>query len=188
MTDRELEQLRKVRARARCLFTMEQVHAALDVQAMQLNQDYADRDPLLLTVMNGGVFIAGELLSRLDFPLQIDYLHATRYNNTTTGSELTWRVRPQSSLGGRHVLILDDILDVGATLEAIVDECHKAGAASVATVVLVDKQHDRKAREGLTADYTALYAEDAYLFGCGMDYKSYWRNAPGIFAVREQDI
>lgn len=187
MSEPDLDQLRAVRRRARCLFTLDQVHASLDRLAAQLNDDYANRNPLLLTVMNGGVVIAGELLTRLEFPLQIDYLHATRYRNTTSGSELVWRVRPGDELAGRHVLILDDILDVGSTLLGIIDACREIGAASVATAVLVDKQHDRKARPGLVADYTALYAEDAYLFGCGMDYRGYWRNAPGIFAVQEQD-
>ncbi len=81
-----------------------------------------------------------------------------------------------------------NILDVGSTLLSIIEACKAQGAASVKTCVLVDKQHDRKARPGLKADFTALEADDYYLFGMGMDYKGFWRNAPGIYAVRESDL
>ena len=83
----------------------------------------------------------------------------------------------------RNIIIVDDILDVGSTLLAIIAACEKQGAKSVATAVLVDKIHDRKAQPGMKATYTGVEAEDAYLFGCGMDYREYWRNAPGLFAV-----
>ena len=101
------------------------------------------------------------------------------------GGDVQWIVTPTANLEGRDVVILDDILDVGSTLLSIIDACKAQGAASVKTCVLVDKVHDRKAQPGLKADYTALEAEDLYLFGMGMDYKGYWRNAPGIFAVEE---
>ena len=113
----------------------------------------------------------------------MDYLHATRYSGETTGGDIEWIVTPTMPLLNRDVIIVDDILDVGTTLVAIIEACKSQGAASVATCVLVDKKHDRKAAPGLKADFTGVEAEDAYLFGCGMDYKSYWRNAPGIYAV-----
>ena len=98
------------------------------------------------------------------------------------GITLTHERAAAIDLAGRDVLIVDDILDVGTTLLSIIDACKAQGAASVKTCVLVDKQHDRKAQPGLKADFTALEAADYYLFGMGMDYKGYWRNAPGIFA------
>ena len=183
-----LTHIRGVRERARCLHDRDAVDSAIQTLAEQLTADFADRNPLVLTVMNGGVVLAGQLLPLLDFPLEVDYLHATRYNNSTTGSALAWRAQPGTSLRDRVVLILDDILDVGSTLLAIVEHCREQGAESIATAVLVDKRHERKAAPGLKADYTGLYAEDAYLFGYGMDYKGYWRNAPGIFAVADQDL
>lgn len=179
------KELMQVRETARELHDMAAVEAGIDKVAEALCRDYQDRNPLLLTVMNGGVVFAGRLLTALDFPLEIDYLHATRYTGDTAGGDIQWLVTPGVNLAGRHVIIMDDILDVGTTLLAIIDACQAQGAASVATAVLVDKQHDRKARPGLVADYTAVYAEDAYLFGCGMDYKGFWRNAPGIYAVAE---
>jgi hypoxanthine phosphoribosyltransferase len=82
------------------------------------------------------------------------------------------------------VLIIDDILDEGKTLAEIIKYCQKKGAANVYTAVLVDKLHDRKAVKGFKADFSGLEAADRFLFGYGMDYKGYWRNAPGIYAVK----
>jgi hypoxanthine phosphoribosyltransferase len=177
------DQLLRVRRNARQLFSMSEVDAAVETLAQKLTDDYADKDPVFLVIMNGGVVFAGRLLPLLDFPLEQDYLHASRYLGETSGGAVQWLVTPSADLAGRHVVILDDILDHGTTLVAIVEACQAQGAASVATAVLVDKRHDRKAQPGLKATYTGLEAEDAYLFGCGMDYKNYWRNAAGIFAV-----
>ena len=109
--------------------------------------------------------------------------HATRYGHALNGTLLDWRVRPTQDLTGRTVLIIDDILDEGHTLKAISENLREAGAAEVLTAVLVHKVHERKADAGMRADFTGLDVEDRFLFGCGMDYKGYWRNAPGIYAL-----
>jgi len=140
-------------------------------------------DTLTLAVMLGGLIPAARLLDRLDFPLDVDYIHATRYRGEIRGTELQWRARPSAELRDRVVLIVDDILDEGLTLAGIVDYCRSAGAAEIYTAVLVDKQHDRKPAIQ-RADFTGLRVEDRYVFGYGMDYKGYLRNAPGIFAVK----
>ncbi|MCB1907240.1 MAG: hypoxanthine-guanine phosphoribosyltransferase [Rhodocyclaceae bacterium] len=180
----DLDNVRRTRAEADCLYTAEQVEAAIDTLADGLSVFYRDRNPLLYVVMNGGLIFAGRLLPRLDFPLEVAYLHATRYGMATQGTLLDWRVRPTQKLDGRHVLVLDDILDEGHTLAAITDYLRDEGAADVRTAVLVHKQHSRKAFPGMRADFSGLDVVDRFLFGYGMDYKGYWRNAPGIFAVR----
>ncbi|MCP5161288.1 MAG: hypoxanthine-guanine phosphoribosyltransferase [Hahellaceae bacterium] len=169
---------------ADCLCSPADVNAALDRMAEEMNAALSRSNPLVFCVMNGGVFITGQLLPRLTFPLEQHYIHATRYRQATTGGLLDWKVKPDVSMKDRCVLILDDILDEGATLAAIADYCHAEGASQVLTAALVDKEHDRKAVPGMKCDYTGLYVEDRYLFGCGMDYKGYWRNAPGIYAVK----
>jgi hypoxanthine phosphoribosyltransferase len=186
MSETLLDHMKRVRAEARQLFTLAEVDAAIARMARELEADYRDRNPLCLVLLNGGVVFAGRLLPLMDFPLQQDYLHATRYLGETHGGELQWRVTPTEDLRGRHVLILDDVLDEGSTLTAVVQACEQQGAASVKSAVLIDKRHERKSVPGLRADYTGLEAEDAYLFGGGMDYRDYWRNAPGIFAVPDE--
>ena len=179
----EHQHMLDVRKQARQLYSLAELDQSIARLAQEISADLADQDPLLITVMNGGVFLAGRLLPLLDFPLEVDYLHATRYRGETSGGTIQWLATPETPLLDRHVLIIDDILDVGSTLMAIIDACQAQQPASVRTAVLVDKQHERKAVPGLKADYTGVLAEDAYLFGAGMDYKGYWRNAPGLFAV-----
>ncbi|MEO7557992.1 MAG: hypoxanthine-guanine phosphoribosyltransferase [Gammaproteobacteria bacterium] len=166
---------------AELLYSQAQVEAALTRMAAAISAQLKDSNPLVLCVMTGAVIPAGQLLTQLDFPLQLDYIHATRYRGQTQGGELHWLVKPICSLQGRVVLIIDDILDEGFTLAAIVEDCRAAGARAVYSAVLVDKIHGRK--QGMQADFVGLNVEDRYVFGYGMDYKGYLRNAAGIYAV-----
>ncbi|MDY7220240.1 hypoxanthine-guanine phosphoribosyltransferase [Denitrificimonas sp. JX-1] len=179
-----LEHIQKVMDEAEVLFTEKEIEGAIDRVAEQINQQLADSNPVVFCVMNGGLIFSGKLLMKLTFPLEQSYLHASRYRNETSGGELFWKAKPEISLMDREVLIVDDILDEGHTLSAIVDFCKRSGASQVYTAVLMDKQHDRKARPGLKADFFGLYCADRYIFGYGMDYKGYWRNAAGIYAVK----
>lgn len=176
------EHIRQVYAEADCLFNKAEVEVALDRMGAELSTAYADRNPLLICVMNGGLIVTSELMLRLDFPLEQDYIHASRYRGETSGGAIHWVVEPEHDLSGRAVLIIDDILDEGYTLAAIVEHCRGAGAASVESVALVEKLHSRK--QGIQADYVGLQVEDRYVFGYGMDYKGFLRNAPGIYAVK----
>jgi hypoxanthine phosphoribosyltransferase len=175
------QQAQQVYDEAECLFARSEVEAAIEQMASEITTQLAGKNPLVLAVMSGALIPAGILLSHLDFPLHIDYLHASRYRGEISGGELHWRVRPRYDLTGRTVLIIDDILDEGLTLQAIVNSCREQGAAEVYSAVLVKKLHQRNI--GIEADFVGLEVEDRYVFGYGMDYKEYLRNAPGIFAV-----
>ena len=187
MTDGQdrLTELLSVKDNADCLFSGEAVRDAIRQQAERITQDYQDKHPVLVVVMNGGLVFAGQLVTHLDFPLELDYCHATRYRGDTRGAEIAWLARPQTTLRGRHVIIVDDILDEGHTLQCLVDEFTAAGAASVRSAVLLEKLHTRKATPGMVPDYCELKAPDRYLFGFGMDYHHYWRNSDGIYALGE---
>jgi hypoxanthine phosphoribosyltransferase len=180
----DLEHIRLVMREADCLYTEAEVDAAIARVGAQINAELAERNPVVFCVMNGGLIFSGKLLTHLNFPLEASYLHATRYRNETTGGDLFWKAKPEVSFIDRDVLIIDDILDEGHTLAAIIDFCKHAGARAVHTAVLIDKDHDRKARPDYKADYVGLPCIDRYIFGFGMDYKGYWRNAAGIFAVK----
>lgn len=169
---------------ADCLYSNAEVDQAIVALASTLTKSYEALNPLLLIVMTGGFVFAGQLLTRLDFPLQVDYLHASRYRGGTSGHEIEWRIRPKIPLAGRHVLVIDDILDEGHTLHAVVADCRSAGAMSVRTAVLIEKLHDRKC-DDMKPDFAGLEVPDRYVFGYGLDYHEYLRNAPGIYAVPE---
>ena len=177
----------QVAARATCLFDEGQVEAALDRIATAITDQYSNSNPVLLCVMNGGLVMTGKLATRLHFPLQIDYLHATRYRDRTQGSDLEWKRHPEIDLSGRTVIVLDDILDEGATLAAIIEYLKNQDLEELAVAVLLDKQHQRKV-PGVSAQIVGLEVADYYVYGYGMDYKGYLRNAPGIFAVDPLDI
>lgn len=177
------EQARQVYAEADQLYSPEQVDAALDRMAAAIDAELGARDPIVICVMTGGLIPAGHLLTRLDFPLHIDYLHATRYRGGTRGGELNWITRPLLPFAGRTVLVIDDILDEGLTLAAIQNDLREQGAAAVYSAVLVQKLHDRRPPH-ITADFVGLEVVDRYVFGCGMDYHGYHRNLLGIYAVR----
>ncbi|PKO56900.1 MAG: hypoxanthine-guanine phosphoribosyltransferase [Betaproteobacteria bacterium HGW-Betaproteobacteria-21] len=179
-----MDEIRRAREEADCLANEEAVESALDRMASEITARLADSNPLVYTVMNGGLILAGRILTRLPFPLEVAYLHATRYGHATQGTLLDWRVRPTQDLRNRTVLVLDDILDEGHTLNAIIEYLKAEGASEVLSAVLVHKEHDRKAYPGMRADFSGLDIADRFLFGCGMDYKGYWRNAPGIYAVK----
>lgn len=184
MTDITPTEARRVLERAECVHSAETVQHSLDSLAEAITARMEHDNPLVISVMTGAIVLAGQLLPRLHFPLQLDYVHATRYRGRTKGGELYWINRPNFPLKGRTVLILDDILDEGLTLEAIKDFCRQEGAEAVYSAVLVQKRHDRCV-DGIEADYVGLEVEDRYVFGCGMDYHGYHRNLPAIYAVDE---
>ncbi|MGQ0699679.1 MAG: hypoxanthine-guanine phosphoribosyltransferase [Panacagrimonas sp.] len=179
-----LEDAMQVRAQADCLHEASAVQGAFDALAQVITRDYAGRNPLVLCVMNGGLYPTSEITRRLDFAFEQDYLHATRYRGATEGGGLVWKRQPDAqAIAGREVLVIDDILDEGHTLVAIRRALNEFRPAGLRVAVLVDKLHDRRAA-GAHAEYVGLMVEDRYVFGCGMDYKEYWRQLPAIYAVK----
>lgn len=169
-------------AGADCLHDAAAVQAAYDRLAAAITAEYAALNPLLLCTMIGGLVPTAEIVRRLAFPFELDYLHATRYRGATTGSGLVWKREAPATLAGRHVLVIDDILDEGHTLVAVRAALETQAPASLRVAVLARKRHDRCA-PGAHAEFIGLDVEDRYVFGCGMDYKEYWRQLPAIHAV-----
>lgn len=177
------EHIRNVFAKATCLYSKAEVEAALDRMATEISQTLAYANPIFLCVVVGGIVPLGNLLPRLDFPLEVDYVHATRYSGDTKGKYLEWKMKPSCNMRGRTVLVVDDILDGGVTLGAVIQYCQEQWANAVYSAVLVDKCQARLPDGHKHADFSGLKVENHYVFGYGMDYKGYLRNAPGIYMV-----
>ena len=173
----------KLLAEAELVHSAETVHAALDSVAARIRAQLADKNPLVLCVMAGGVIFCGQLLPRLDFPLDFDYLHATRYGADTQGGKISWRSAPWISVKGRVVLVVDDILDEGVTLAAVKDSLMRLGAAEVLVAVFADKLNGKQ--KPISADFLGLTVPDRFVFGYGMDVDGAWRNLPAIYAMKE---
>lgn len=180
------EQYQAVAARAERLVGADEVEQALERLAVAITDAMADTNPVVLCVMTGAVIFAGRLLPKLDFPLEVDYVHASRYQGATSGGAIAWRHRPSDKVRGRNVLVLDDIYDEGITLDVIVKACNEDGAASVHSGVLVEKLRDRECV--YRPDFVGIELPNRYLYGCGLDYKEYFRNADGIYAVADEDV
>jgi hypoxanthine phosphoribosyltransferase len=165
------------------IYTLAEVETAIKHLGAQITHDLQDKAPLVMTIMNGGLYFAGQLLPQLSFALEADYLQASRYNGETIGQDVKWGKGPTDKLKGRIVLLLDDILDEGHTLVAIRDRCLALGALEVKIAVLTEKAlgHAKPIR----ADYVGLTLPNRYVFGCGMDVYGWWRNLPEIRALKE---
>lgn len=179
-----LEEIREVYRTADVLHHQSEVEAAIDRIARALENKVADRDPIFLCVLDGAIIFTGQLLPKLDFPLELESVRVTRYGRSTRGRDLIWCYKPAVEFRDRTVVLLDDVLDEGVTLAALKDHFLHEGAREVLITVLVDKELEQE--KPCQADIVGLRCPNRYLFGYGMDYKGYLRNAPGIFAVREE--
>lgn len=164
--------------------TREEVQAAVSRMAAEINAHYGERPVVLLVVLTGAMLPAAWLAPRLRMPLRLDFVHATRYAGATEGGKMSFRVPPRLELAGQEVLIVEDIFDVGLTLQAIVRHCEEQGARSVRSAVLVRKIHDR-GTTGAAPDFIGMDVEDRYIFGCGMDIYEHWRHLDEIRALED---
>lgn len=177
------EHAREILHNAELLFSAEQVQAALQQIAARINTDMRDLHPLVLSVMGGAVIFSGQLLPLLNFPLDFDYVHVSRYGDARHGGAMKWKVEPGENVRGRVVLLLDDILDEGHTLSVLRERVLALGAARCYSAVFGDKQHGRP--KPIQADFVGLSIPNRFVFGYGMDIQGAWRNLPAIYAVRE---
>ncbi len=175
------DEARDILARSQIVCSAEEVRAALARLAGDITASLEGEFPVVLAVMGGAVVFAGQLLPRLAFPLEFGAIEATRYANTTRGSDIGWRLAPGEHVRGRTVLVLDDILDEGVTLAAVRARLLEMGARRVLTAVFADKDIGRE--KPIAADFVGLRVPDRYVFGFGMDAYGLWRNLPDIHAL-----
>lgn len=174
------KQARQILENSDCLYTEAEVEAALKKIADALNKDLADKNPIFVCIMTGGTVPFAKLLMMFRSPCEIDYVHATRYKGETAGSNLEWITGPNIDPKGRVIVLIDDIFDEGITLAEIEARYVELQAKEIKKVVLVKKERPRSI--DLKLDYVGLNVPDRYVFGYGMDYKGYLRNAAGIYA------
>jgi hypoxanthine phosphoribosyltransferase len=162
--------------------TAEAVEAAVARMADEITAQLADSFPLVLAVMGGAVVFSGHLLPRLRFPLEFDYIHVSRYRDDTQGGTITWKVEPRDNVEGRCVLVLDDILDEGATLAEVKRRVLGLGAKAFHSAVFSNKDIGRD--KPITPDFVGVTLPNRFVFGFGMDIAGAWRNLPAVYAVR----
>jgi len=174
--------LREILENSTLIADKREVEAAVEFLGEAVNAHYGDREIILLIVMTGAVMPAAWVAAKLKMPVQMDFVHATRYAGQTEGGEIEFRVPPRLNLEGHDVLIIDDIYDIGLTLQMIEGYCESRGANSVNSAVLVRKIHDRETT-GTLPRFIGMEVEDKYIFGCGMDVYENWRHLDEIRAL-----
>lgn len=179
----DCQEARVLLAEADLIHSESVVQEALVRVAEEIKARLSDQNPLVLCVMTGGVVFCGQLLPKLDFPLDFDYLHATRYGPETQGGKISWRMAPWLSVKDRVVLVVDDILDEGITLAAVKDSLLHLGATEVFFAAFADKDNGKT--KPISADFCGLTVPDRFVFGYGMDVGGAWRNLPAIYAKAE---
>jgi hypoxanthine phosphoribosyltransferase len=178
----QLEKALEIHSSADLLFDPEAVEQGIADLAVNVAKDCEKDFPLVLCVMNGGLYLTGQLIRHWDFPMTIDYVHATRYRLATLGKDVLWKAYPQNEIKDRHVIIVDDIFDQGYTLEEVKSYCIKHGAKKCSSVFLIRKSHERK-KADIQPDYVGLECGDCYVYGAGMDLNGHFRNLSSIHFV-----
>lgn len=173
----------KMLADAEMVCSAEDARAAVERVAGEIRAALSRDFPLVLSVMSGATVFTGQLLPLLNFPLEFAAIEATRYGDTTRGSEISWRLAPRDNVAGRTVLVIDDILDEGITLAAICERLLAMGAARVLVAVFCDKALGRS--KPIAADFCGVTVPNRYVFGFGMDAYGLWRNLPAVYALRD---
>jgi len=179
------EKARSILDSAEQLCSAAVVSTAVSRIAREISSQLGNSFPVVLSIMRGSVIFAGQLLPQLRFPLEFDYLDVRRYGDATRGGEISWKVTPGTSVSGRVVLVLDDILDEGQTLAAVRQKLLESGAIRVYSAVFADKNTGRD--KPVRADFVGINLPDRYVFGFGMDVSGAWRNLPEIYALKDSE-
>lgn len=189
MHEFQLERAESLLANAEEIVDQDAASQAVSAVAAALNARFGEpaeaQFPLVLGVMGGAVVFTGQLLPQLRFPLEFDYLHVSRYDDAEGGGA-KWKVVPRQSVAGRTIVLLDDILDQGETLAEVKARLLELNAAEVVIVVFADKAHKRP--KPVNADIVGVTIANRFVVGFGMDVEGYWRNLPGLWAIRDEDL
>ncbi|MDP9254610.1 MAG: hypoxanthine phosphoribosyltransferase [Verrucomicrobiota bacterium] len=171
----------------RVLFDEATIFRRLDELAEQISADYRDRELTVIAVLNGSIIFMADLLRRIPLPLKLDCLSVASYRGGTksTGEVIFKQVAPPD-IEGRHILILDDILDSGLTLAAIREKLETANPLSLCVCVLLRKRKIRA--RSIEADYVGFEIEDEFVVGYGLDYMERYRNLPCVGVLRKELI
>ena len=186
MEELTYEKINQVRKDADVLITEQEINSAIDKVAKEIELQINKEVPVLLCVMKGGLMFTAALMQRIHSPMILDYVHVDRYRNKTQGSSIHWHKEPDTSLDGRLVILVDDILDEGYTLQELIAYCKAKGAKQVLSAVLLKKKLSNTPAD-VIPDFLGLEVTDRYVFGWGMDYKGYLRNQISISAIAQNE-
>lgn len=161
------------------------IEAKVKEIAKEISEDYKGKNPLFVCVLKGAVVFLSDLIKEVDIPAQIDFMDVSSYGESTTSSGIVRIVKDlECELAGRHVLIVEDIIDSGLTLSYLIDLLKRRECASLEIVALLDKVSRRKVE--IPIKYRGFEVEDNFLVGYGLDYAEKYRNTPFVFIPKPE--
>jgi hypoxanthine phosphoribosyltransferase len=164
------------------LISASRIHRRVNVLARKINQDFSGKELVLVALLNGTVIFLADLVRRLDLPLRLDFIGVSSYRGGTESSTLTFTKELRLDVRHRHVLVVDDILDTGNTLNAVLERLRRLQPASLRTCVLLDKPERRIG--SLQADYVGFSIPNQFVVGYGLDYDERYRNLPYVGVLK----
>jgi len=169
----------------RVLFDEGTILRRLDELAIQISADYRDRELTVIAILNGSLIFMADLLRRIPLPLRLDCLSVASYHGgLQTSGEVIFRQIAQPDIAGRDILLLDDILDSGTTINSIREKLQTVSPKSIRVCVLLRKIKDRA--RPIEADYVGFDIADEFVVGYGLDYGEGYRNLPCIGVLRKE--
>lgn len=169
----------------RILITEDEITARCKELSKEISIDYEDKKPLLICTLKGAVSFFAKLAEQITIPLEYDFVKAKSYEGTKSTGNVVFQYMPGTPLKGRHIIIIEDIIDTGRTLEAIVKEFEKAEPASIELACLLDKPSMRKV-DTLVSKYTGFKVPNEFVVGFGLDYDEEYRNLPYVGVLKPE--
>ena len=167
------------------LFDAEQIQQKVQELGKQLSTDFQGRNPLVICILKGAFIFMADLVKAMDIPVELDFMAVSSYGNATKSSGVVKINKDMdTSVEGRDVLIVEDIIDSGLTLSYLIDVLERRNAKSVTVVTLFDKPSGRSV--DLEADYTGFTLPEAFVVGYGLDYAEKYRNLPLIGVLKPE--
>lgn len=171
----------------RVLITEEQIQKRIREMAAQIENDYAGKELLAICILKGSVIFYGDLCKYINVPMVMDFMSVSSYGNSIqTSGNVKIKKDLSESVLGRHVLVIEDIIDSGLTLSNLKKLLEDRGAASVKIATLLDKPEGRKPGVALQGDYTGFEIPNAFVVGCGLDYAEKYRNLPYVGVLKKE--
>lgn len=167
------------------LISEEEIAVRCKELSEEISKDYENKKPLLICTLKGAVSFFSKLAEQITIPLEYDFVKAKSYEGTSSTGNVKFQYMPGTSLVGRHLIIVEDIIDTGRTLDAIVKEFSALNPASIELACLLDKPSMRKV-ETLTPKYVGFKVPNEFVVGFGLDYDEEYRNLPYVGVLKPE--
>lgn len=166
------------------LISRQEIQEKIAELAQQVSRDYAGKNPLLVCVLKGAVIFLADFMRCLEIPAQIDFMAVSSYGASTKSSGVVRILKDlETSIEGRHIIIVEDIIDTGLTLKYLAENIESRGPASLKIITLLDKPDRRKV--DIEADYCGFQIPDRFVVGYGLDIDEHYRHLPDVCVLKD---